>query len=85
MDGSNPAVSRRFKFHTVRPAAQTGKFFRGYVDFFLSQDLVTDDYSAVTFCMPFDDFKTHSVPKDFDTYGVPTPEYRVHQGSKPED
>jgi hypothetical protein len=42
--------------------------FRGYVDFFLLQDLVTDDYSAVTFCMPFDDFKTPSVPKDFDTY-----------------
>ena len=46
--------------------------FRGYVDFFLLQDLVTDDYSAVTFFMPFDDFKTPSVPKDFDTYG----EYR---------
>lgn len=46
--------------------------FRGYVDFFLLQDLVTDDYSAVTFCMPFDDFKTPSVPKDFDTYA----EYR---------
>ncbi len=42
--------------------------FKGYVDFFLLQDLVTDDYSAVTFCMPFDDFKTPSVPKDFDTY-----------------
>jgi hypothetical protein len=42
--------------------------FRGYVDFFLLQDLVTDDYSAVTFCMPFDDFKTPSVPKDFNTY-----------------
>lgn len=42
--------------------------FRGYVDFFLLQDLVTDDYSGVTFCMPFDDFKTPSVPKDFGTY-----------------
>ncbi len=42
--------------------------FRGYVDFFLLQDLVTDDYSGVTFCIPFDDFKTPSVPKDFDTY-----------------
>jgi hypothetical protein len=42
--------------------------FRGYVDFFLLQDLVTDDYSVVTFCMPFDDFKTPSMPNDFDTY-----------------
>ena len=42
--------------------------FKGYVDFFLLQDLVTDDYSAVTFCMPFDDFKTPSAPKDLDTY-----------------
>jgi Family of unknown function (DUF6994) len=42
--------------------------FRGYVDFFLLQDLVTDEYSAVKFCTPFDDFKTASVPKDFDTY-----------------
>jgi Family of unknown function (DUF6994) len=44
------------------------KNFRGYVDFFLLQDLVTDDCSAVTFFMPFDDFKTSSVPKDGDTY-----------------
>ena len=42
--------------------------FRGYVDFFLLQDLVTDDYSAVTFCTPFDDFKTSSAPKDLGTY-----------------
>jgi hypothetical protein len=41
--------------------------FSGYVDFFLLQDLVTDDCSAVTFFMPFDDFKT-SVPKDDVTY-----------------
>jgi hypothetical protein len=29
---------------------------------------VTDDGSAVTFFMPFDDFKTPSVPQDADTY-----------------
>jgi hypothetical protein len=38
------------------------------VDFFLLQDVVTDDGSAVTFFMPFDDFKTPSTPKDGDTY-----------------
>jgi hypothetical protein len=42
--------------------------FRGFVDFFLLQDLVTDDYSAVTFAMPFDDFKSSSLPKDFESY-----------------
>jgi len=42
--------------------------FKGYVDFFLLQDLVTNDYSAVNFFMPFDDFNTPSVPRDGDTY-----------------
>lgn len=30
--------------------------FRGYVDFFLLHDLVTDDYSSVRFFLPFIDF-----------------------------
>jgi hypothetical protein len=42
--------------------------FKGYVDFFLLQDLVSDDYSAVRFFAPFDDFKTPAVPQDYDTY-----------------
>jgi len=42
--------------------------FQGYVDFFVLQDLVVDDYSAARFFMPFDDFTTPSVPKDVDTY-----------------
>jgi hypothetical protein len=42
--------------------------FSGYVDFFLLEDLVTDDCSAVTIFPPFDDFKTPSVPKDIETY-----------------
>ena len=42
--------------------------FRGYVEFFMLQDLVVDDYSAVTFFMPFDEFKTPPVPGDVDTY-----------------
>ena len=32
--------------------------FRGYVDFFLLQDLVTENYSQVKFYLPFDDFKS---------------------------
>jgi hypothetical protein len=42
--------------------------FRGYVEFFLLQDLVADDYSAVKFFMPCDDFTRPSVPGDIDAY-----------------
>ena len=41
--------------------------FRGYVSFFLLDDLVTDDVD-VKFFMPFDDFRPPSVPKDVVTY-----------------
>ncbi len=42
--------------------------FPGYVDFFLLQDLVSEDGSAVRFFMPFNDFKPPAVPRDVDTY-----------------
>jgi hypothetical protein len=42
--------------------------FRGYVDFFLLQDLVTPDYSAVRFWAPFDDFVSSALPADLDAY-----------------
>jgi hypothetical protein len=42
--------------------------FRGYVDFFMLYDLVTEDCSAVKFFMPFDDFSTPSAPTDRDAY-----------------
>jgi hypothetical protein len=42
--------------------------FRGYVDFFILQDLVTEDCSSVKFFMPFGSFDTSSVPNDRDTY-----------------
>ena len=42
--------------------------FRGFVDFFLLQDIVTDDSSSVRFFMPFDDFKPPAVPRDVPTY-----------------
>jgi len=40
--------------------------FRGYVTFFLLQDLVTDEF-RVKFFMPFDDFRPPSAPKDIGT------------------
>jgi hypothetical protein len=42
--------------------------FSEYVDFFLLQDLVTDDRAAVAFFMPFDDFRTPSAPENDATY-----------------
>jgi hypothetical protein len=47
--------------------------FRGYVSFFLLDDLVTEDL-GVKFFMAFDDFRPPSVPKDVSTYK----EYRRH-------
>jgi hypothetical protein len=41
--------------------------FRGYIDFFLLNDLVTVDYN-VRFFMPFADFESSSVPRDLATY-----------------
>ena len=37
--------------------------FRGYVEFFLLQDLVTVDCSAVKFFTPFEDFNTSPLPE----------------------
>jgi hypothetical protein len=42
--------------------------FRGFVDFFLLQDIVGEDCSSVTFFMPVDDFKNPAVPRDLSTY-----------------
>jgi hypothetical protein len=42
--------------------------FRGYVDFFLLQDMVTSDYSEVNFALPFDDFASSPLPSDTNAY-----------------
>ena len=42
--------------------------FQGYVEFFLLQDLVTDDYSAVKFFSPWADFNSPPVPNNMATY-----------------
>lgn len=44
------------------------KDFRGYVEFFLLQDMVTEDFSAVRFSAPFDDFQSSPVPKTVEAY-----------------
>ena len=42
--------------------------FRGYVDFFLLQDLVTADYSERRFCAPFLSFDESPLPASVDDY-----------------
>jgi hypothetical protein len=42
--------------------------FRGYTEFFMLQDLVTEDCSAVRFFLPFDDFVSTGVPNDIGAY-----------------
>lgn len=42
--------------------------FKGYVEFFLLEDLVSDDFKMINFYMPFDDFKTPAVPKSLEEY-----------------
>ena len=42
--------------------------FRGYVEFFLLQDLVTEDCSAVKFSMPFDEFIVWPFPASIEDY-----------------
>ena len=42
--------------------------FRGYTEFFLLQDLVTDDGDAVRFFTEFEDFRASSRPHDLQEY-----------------
>ena len=42
--------------------------FHGYVDFFLLQDLVTNDYSSVKYFIPFKSFENYPLPNDIEEY-----------------
>ena len=42
--------------------------FKGYIDFFLLQDAVSEDCSTVKIAVPFDNFESSPVPKDLDEY-----------------
>jgi len=42
--------------------------FRGYVDFFLLQDLVNEDYSQINFYLPFNGFDGPPLPSDAEEY-----------------
>jgi hypothetical protein len=42
--------------------------FRGYVDFWLLQDMVSDDYSTIRFFASFDNFLSAAIPQTLDAY-----------------
>jgi hypothetical protein len=42
--------------------------FEGYVNFFLLQDLVNEDFKSIKFLMRFDNFKPPIVPANLDEY-----------------
>ena len=42
--------------------------FKGYIEFFLLQDLVTEDCSEVLFWHPFDNFEGTALPQDLEEY-----------------
>ncbi len=42
--------------------------FKGYVDFFLLQDLMENDYETIKFWSNFDNFETAPLPKDKEEY-----------------
>lgn len=42
--------------------------FKGYIDFFFFQDLVTENYKEIKFLYPFNDFEGNSLPKTVEEY-----------------
>jgi hypothetical protein len=77
MDLTLECVRRYYRHEDSHMAATFGRYadffalfedFRGYVDFFLLQDLVSSDYEAVRFFMSFSDFNPPAIPRDLDTY-----------------
>lgn len=44
--------------------------FKGYCEYFLLQDLVTDDFSCIQFLLPFNDFIYNPLPQNLEEYGI---------------
>jgi hypothetical protein len=77
MDLTLECIRRHYLGESSPLAATLGRYspffqlfadFKGYVDFFLLQDLVDSASGSIRFFMYFDDFTTSSVPKDAGTY-----------------
>jgi hypothetical protein len=60
--------------------------FQGYAEFFLLQDIVTDDFSEVKFFLPFvDSFPSQPLPKDLNDYLIyikNTSNFVVNRGNR---
>ena len=58
--------------------------FRGFTDFFLLQDLVTEDRTAVRCFLPFEGFDASPLPRQRRRLpGLPPARDRVHRGAQP--
>ena len=44
--------------------------FKGYVDFFYLNDLVSDDYKSVKFYLDFDNFERNPRPQNIDEWEI---------------
>jgi len=60
--------------------------FKGYIEFFLLQDIVSDDFSKIKFFLPFDkSFPTQPLPnniEDYLTYINKTKEFVIRRGKR---
>ena len=77
LDLTLECVRRHYRGETSPLAEALGRYadffalfvdFSGYVDFFLLQDLVSEDGSSVRFQLPFDDFHGPGHPKTVEAY-----------------
>jgi hypothetical protein len=60
--------------------------FRGYVEFFLLQDLVADNFSAVRLFTPFEGFNTSPLPRSIEDYmWLSATCSRLYSGAQPSD
>lgn len=65
IEDENPlyeALNRERKFFSIFGS------FKGYVDFFLFQDLIRSNYRSIKFWLPFDNFARSPLPRDAKEY-----------------
>ncbi|MEO7086601.1 MAG: hypothetical protein ABI442_12730 [Gemmatimonadaceae bacterium] len=65
LNGQSPLSDTLARYHTF---FRLFRDFRGYVEFFLLQDLVSNDYSTVKFFTAFEDFHPWPLPNSVTEY-----------------
>jgi len=82
-DGESPLKDVLFRYREFFALFEN---FRGYVDFFLLNDLVDDEYESVNFYLPFDDsWPTQPLPKslkEYELYISKTIDFVVKRGNR---